>query len=281
MALKTNKLNFLTGYPKSGNTWLRLFIHSYVHGGAAANFQSLFKFWQPVSRLEYISETLSCPISDIEPSSRKVMRYFAFKELAAQQGTKKWFHTHDAFKPCDNGLPYVDSNDLACVLFLVRHPFDVVVSMKHYLGVELTTAVDYLLDPLFVLQENPDKPGYRAMMDIGSWADHAQSWLNGELPCHTVRYEDLRNTPATAFQKIITALGLEYDEQVAKKAMQATNFDTLKKKESLEGYSGGDKSTAPFFRSGKSGAGMECLSDADRQRILDGCGKTMEQLGYC
>jgi len=104
------------------------------------------------------------------------------------------------------------------VIYLIRNPFDVMVSyfiFMGYMGYK-GTFNDFIRD---------DKYG------IDAWKEHLNSWLNTQDDAQSfmlIKYEDLRKNPKKEIEKIYNNLGVSVNEEMYLKAIEYSNFESMK-----------------------------------------------------
>lgn len=192
---------WLSSYPRSGSTWLRFFLHSYLYG-------------PPQSSIE-VARTI--------PDLHKEGRLDAFISDAL------WSKTH--FKWSEN---HPHAHQTAGFIYILRHPKDILLSSLNYCKMEgyktsnegSAFATDFI-----------NNMGVSAWMNngFGNWPDHIYSWLhNPSVPYLIVRYEDMLEFTEPTFRKILGFLDLEVNETQMRQAMVHSSFENLRRLEIKE-----------------------------------------------
>jgi hypothetical protein len=202
---------------------------------------------------------------------------------AAVQGarTAQYWKIHDAWSLVAPASPLIPASLTRGVLYVVRNPLDVAVSLSRHLAVSQDAAIDFMADDAAMLARDP-----RALPDqlpqlLRSWSGHVASWLHeSQLPLQLVRYEDLKLQPLLSVRAAAEFLGLPSDEHLLQAALAATAFDKLRAQEASEGFRELNRHAEVFFRRGEAGAWREQLSESQARRLIADHGPMMQALGY-
>ena len=279
---------YLASYPKSGNTWCRVFITELQRLAAESEPQELnlnrdIETGAIASSRHWLDDQLgvnSCDLSFAE-----------LDPLRGQAGESAWlfaegerFHkVHDAFKsPDSRGRPVVSTAGCRGVVYILRHPEDVVVSLSHFFSWPLERCVDYLLDPTAALVPGERHGGHQVRQHMGRWDQHVLSWADqSELPVLIMRYEDMLAKGAETFMALAQFLGLPTEPDLVEQALANTSIDKLKKlEEQVGGFVEKPEGCERFFRSGRTGEGAERLSMEQRRRLAKGLAEVMQRFDY-
>ena len=279
---------YLASYPKSGNTWCRVFITELQRLAAESEPQELnlnrdIETGAIASSRHWLDDQLgvnSCDLSFAE-----------LDPLRGQAGESAWlfaegerFHkVHDAFKsPDSRGRPVVSTAGCRGVVYILRHPEDVVVSLSHFFSWPLERCVDYLLDPTAALVPGERHGGHQVRQHMGRWDQHVLSWADqSELPVLIMRYEDMLAKGAETFMALAQFLGLATEPALVEQALANTTIDKLKKlEEQVGGFVEKPEGCERFFRSGRTGEGAEQLSMEQRRRLAKGLAEVMQRFDY-
>ncbi|MFA6713517.1 MAG: sulfotransferase domain-containing protein [Bacteroidales bacterium] len=272
---------WLASYPKSGNTWFRMFL---------ANYQKKSK--NPLSLEEIESATISSNAVNFEDEIGlnpfelyqdevdlyRPDMYHALSEKTEKEGIISYKKTHDAYTQNGEGVPLFPENISKCAVYFVRNPLDVCVSYANHSAGKIEKTVEFLLNETSFLAGKKKGQLRQILM---SWKNHVQSWKNqSEITVHFVRYEDMLKKPLETFGEIIRFLGLEYDEGLIKKAIINSDFKTLQQMEQEKGFKEKKQKCEHFFWKGKIGNYREYLSEEQIQQIVTYNYDTMKEFGY-
>ncbi len=269
---------WLASYPKSGNTWLRWFLSSYLADGSAVGLDDLLPTGNPAAR-QLIDRHLGIDSADLSREELAQLHPIALQRAITSGPDQRCWKTHAA--AVDGGvcwLPQAVDNRL---VLIVRDPRDVALSYAAFAGVDQQTAVSWLNDsghrlPLYDRGIGPDVPVY-----TGSWSEHLRSWLGLESEKLLVlRYEDLHDSPHQAFTRLVRHLRLEPCEHRLARAIEATRFEQAAALESTHGFAEAPAGRR-FFVAGRVGRWRDELAPELADRLLQAHGQTMRKMGYC
>jgi hypothetical protein len=165
------------------------------------------------------------------------------------------------------------------VLYVVRDPRDVALSLAAFFSIEVDHAIARMGDPACEIGSRPGSTQCRQR--LSTWSGHVTSWLEAPVPRCVVRYEDLLTDPALSLERMAGFLGWPVTPSSIDAAVEATSFDVLRAQERRDGFREGVRQRAiPFFRSGTAGGWRTSLLPAQLARIEQDHGETMRRLGY-
>lgn len=279
---------YLASYPKSGNTWSRVFITELLRLAGEEPSEELnlnrdVETGAIASSRLWLDDQLginSCDLSFAELDG-----------LRGRAGESEWlfaegerFHkVHDAFQsPDSRGRPVVSTAGCRGVVYILRHPEDVVVSLSHFFSWSLERCVDYLLDPTAALVPGERHGGHQVRQHMGRWDQHVRSWADqSELPVLIMRYEDMLAKGAETFMAFAKFLDLPAEPGLVQQALANTSIEKLKKlEEQVGGFAEKPEGCERFFRSGRTGEGAEQLSIEQRRRLAKGLAEVMQRFDY-
>ena len=194
------------------------------------------------------------------------------------------FHkVHDAFRsPDSKGRPVVSTAGCKGVVYILRHPEDVAVSLSHFFSWDLAHCVDFLLDPWAGLVRHEYHGGHQVRQHMGCWNQHVLSWADQkQIPVLVIRYEDMHAKGPETFMALTKFLDLPYEPDLVNKALENTSIDRLKKLEAQEGgFDEKPDGCERFFRSGRTGEGAERLDLEQRRRLFSKFNEVMKRFDY-
>jgi len=195
------KIIWLASYPKTGGTYLSSLLYSYFYG--------------PIDKSTDLSEQIP-DINDLSGKSRALN--LKSDKTTFVKGHYMYSEEH----------PYLDH--MIGFIYLIRNPRDILLSSAKMLGatqsnellrINAKNFIDNLGDPKW------DKLGF------GNIPENFGSWLcaTGRFPHLFIKYEELRNDPALAMEKLITFCGQPVNFA---KINQAISNCSLEKSRALE-----------------------------------------------
>ena len=147
-------------------------------------------------------------------------------------------------------------------------------------GIDIDAAIEALGTSL---GGGPGRPAHGVTSQPwGSWSDHAQSWLDPQVPfpVHMIRYEDLQEDPVGTLEPVFEALGLSCTHEQLVEAVDQARFDRLRESEARSGFREVSPQTETFFREGRAGVWQESLTEQQVAAIEADHAEMMGELGY-
>ncbi|MCP5364304.1 MAG: sulfotransferase domain-containing protein [Hyphomicrobiales bacterium] len=194
------KILWLASYPKSGNTWLRVFLANYAQsGGKPFDINRLPDVSFSDSRAAYFEQIAGCPPDELTFEAVHRLRPDVQRLLVQARTDQVWVKTHSAVAVLDD-VPTIVPELTSAAIYVVRNPLDVVVSFAHHYGLPMDRAVRAI--GFRELKTSP-QDGMVAQF-LSDWSSHAKSWLTATRYCvHVVRYEDMIARPLRTFAEIV------------------------------------------------------------------------------
>ncbi|HTT25187.1 MAG TPA: sulfotransferase domain-containing protein [Candidatus Sulfotelmatobacter sp.] len=238
---------FLIAYPKSGNTWTRFLVGNLLY---------------PDRKVDFLTIPNLVPHFDIKPS-----RFFR------EMKRPRVINCHEAFRP-----------QYKRVIYVVRDPRDVVVSLYHFQRKRRIIDDAYPLDLFvsrFITGEAVRPPR------LGSWAENVGSWLamrENNPDFLFIRYEDLLRATESFLGQIAAFLHIDASLDRIAKAVERSSSQNMRNLEKMQGeqwhQSKDTRQDIPFVRSAKSGGWKATLSSSAQNQILNAWGHLIDHIGY-
>jgi hypothetical protein len=273
------KIVWLASYPKSGNTWMRAFIHhlfrnpdqpiplNQLGGGNLTTSETGLDWYRALD-----------PREPAQWSAQEiaVMRLKVQAAIAASVPGNIFCKVHSAiFKRGD--LKTVNLEVSVGAIYIVRNPLDVALSFADYQGVSVDVAIRALGTPNFELP----RVGDAITSPLGSWSQNVRSWSGHPNPAlHVVRYEDMLANPVTAFGGVVRFLGMDVGPERLEKVIGQCSFDVLRGQEDRTGFVERSPAQERFFRKGQAGQWREELKPDQVARIVEDHRDEMARFGY-
>ena len=271
-----NGILWLASYPKSGNTWLRLFIENLFRNTvepAPINEIRIVRYGDNmISLYEQAGRRPVTSLSDEEIHRlRKPVQHF----LATRSETML-VKTHNALL-IHGGIPTIYSEYTAGAVYLLRNPFDLAVSFAAHYRLSHDDAIDAISSPY-----NRTKTTKMAVFQIlTSWTDHYRSWFTADgLTPLLLRYEDMVSNPVKSFGRFMRILGVPKNPERLRRAVRHSSFQEANRQEMQFGFRERSHAGQQFFRAGKIGTYREVLSDKQIGRLIDAHGELLLEQGY-
>ncbi len=272
---------WLASYPKSGNTWFRVFLGNLLgDSDEPASINRLGKTRIASSRLLFDDE-IGFEASDLTADEIDRLRPELYIHLAQKVSGPVFMKIHDAYLYLDNNRPLIPRDATAGALYFIRNPLDVAVSFAHHSGWDYDTTIARMADNGFTSCEKSDRLHNQLRQKLLSWSSHVKSWVDQTpFDVHVVRYEDMHKNPFQTFAAASRAVGLDPSDDGILLALEHSSFQRLQAQEDVEGFIEKPPSAKKFFRSGKIGSWREELNDAQVRRIVEDHREVMQRFGY-
>jgi len=271
------KIFWLASYPKSGNTWVRMFLNAYITG-FPVNLNSAYQFVSGDFRPELFQMMVTRPINQL---TIKEQYYFYPGLLLNILGMSNTLYvclkTHHAKVKVDE-IPLIPVELTEKAIYVMRDPRDIVPSLADHFGLTLDKAIDFLGNE----QQGAEQKGTGLTHLLLSWRLHVKSWASKPSPIETIiiKYEELLGNPRGTFEKIIAAFNFEMDEARFDFALEQTKFKNLQKMEQEGTFREKSSESKKFFREGKAGNWKNVLSRGQAKRIESEHREEMKTFGY-
>jgi hypothetical protein len=270
------RIIWLASYPKSGNTWVRLFLAA-LRNGAEADLASMQGTFLMASDRVMIERLLDIDLADLSWEETAELRPLAYRALAKMPGGPLIIKTHDMHATTPSGATLFPAEATLGCVHLVRDPRDVCLSLAAHSDV----AVDVAIARMGKSDHATAKANDTHVRELrGSWTTHGDCWLAAPFRRLTLRYEDMIADSLTHLGAIARFCGFEATPEAIARAAAATEFSRLAAKENESGFRERLSMTARFFRSGKAGQWRDVLTQVQVARIERDHGVMMRRFGY-
>jgi hypothetical protein len=270
------KIRWLASYPKSGNTWVRMFLEAYATK-CEPDLNSAYRFVTSDLRSELFQMMMPRPVTELTLLEQFMYHAGAMLNLIKLSGIKDaYVKTHNA-KAIVDGYQLIPPQISGKSIYIMRDPRDVVISMSEHFSKDIDESIKDLADTT--------RAGRTVAFGLHhmfmDWSSHVRSWgkENKNVPTLLIKYEDMLKKPVNAFRVILEQFDIEYEEQRFDFAFKETVFEKLQKKEGVTGFiekAGGDR----FFRVGKAGQWKTVLSKSQIDQIESDHKEVMKTYGY-
>jgi len=242
---------FLVSYPRSGNTWTRFLLGNLL--------------WE------------DDPVTFLNIESRIPEIYFNPDRFMRALERPRVLKSHECFQP-----------HYPRVIYIVRDPRDVAISYYHHNVKAGNVPDDYPMAsfvPRFIAGEFDSI--------FGSWRDNVLSWTalrHGSPGFLLLRYEDMKQDPATALSDIVAFLkGCSFPEiesgpEALRRAIELSSPERMRALEKKEAgqwvLTKRTRADKPFVRAATSGGWKSQLAPESLTAIESAWGDLMQSLGY-
>lgn len=272
-------LVWLASYPRSGNTWTRVFLHNLINildgrGAQELNELDVHSTWDIAAH--WYDPFLAAPPNRATKEAVAAARPLAQQRIADSVEGVVFVKTHAALIK-DRGTPTVDMSRTAGAVYIVRNPLDIVLSYAKHMDVPVEEAVEVLNTPRF---ETPNGP-HSVYEVYGSWSQHVESWTRrAHHAIHVLRYEDLIADPIRSFTGLARHLRIQASSENIEKASELSSFARLSAIEADKGFRERSEYSDRFFRSGTAGQWRAALPPSLVERVVFHHREVMRRFDY-
>jgi hypothetical protein len=278
---------WLASFPKSGNTWFRIFLANLAAGDdGPADINDLNERGGIASDRQAFEEATLLDsglisLADIDRLRPRVYERIAERIAAAAEPEQRWIKAHDAYTFNSDGEPVLGRGAARAAVYLVRDPRDVAVSMAHHNNTGVDQVIETMGAPDSALCRSRLSQPPQLRQQLLGWSGHVASWLEQtDLPVCLLRYEDMRAAPFAAFRAALTFAGREAGDDEIRRAIRHADFGELQRQEAERGFAERTSRSAPFFRAGQVGGWRDALTPEQVARLETDHGPMMKRLGY-
>jgi hypothetical protein len=270
-------LIWLASYPKSGNTWMRAFLTNLMtNAERPAGINELGTVTVGDSEPRRYEHLSGKKASELEAVAVATLRLQVQAQIAAESPYTRFVKIHSAMMQTA-GQPCVNMQVTAGAIYIVRNPLDVVLSFSHHLG----SSVDDVIGLMARNNAVTDSTPIAVSELIGSWTQHVASWTAKHNPAlHVVRYEDMLQSPQSAFGNVAKFLQLDAPRARIERAVRHASFKVLRNQEKWNGFQERSEHADHFFRSGTAGGWRKELTPDQVRAIVSVHSEQMARFGY-
>ena len=291
---------WIASYPKSGNTWLRVFISSILYSNdGIVNLENL-KHIDQYPFISHFDGLIDDPKNINVKNQNDIKKIFSNLILSQDKinldNKIKFLKTHFV---CANILGYNFTNydNTLGVIHIVRDPRNVVTSIKNHWGHKnIEESCDFILSERQWLTYNLKNEDIKKNLLpdnsfptlISSWKNHYNYWNKIEKNYLLIKYENLIQKPEEEFNKIViyleNILNIKIDKKKIKNAIETSSFENLQSLEAQNKFDEGKiskhGSKIRFFNLGKKNNWEKILQDNIKAKIEKNFIFEMKKLGY-
>ena len=272
---------WLASYPKSGNTWIRLFLDSLFSSSKEFNINQNYIAQFPLRKH---FEGITKNINDQSEFAKNCVN--AQSKLNFDKKIKI-LKTHNALWNFNNGqFSFTDENNTLGVIHIVRDPRSIVTSILNYFHKDsYETAIEFMTTDK-VLGGGDDESGLPTI--VGSWVNHYKSWKKFKKNYLLIKYEDLLENPEEEFFKITRFLNnianFNFSNEKITSSIKNSEFNNLSSQEDTYGFDGNSKTNKQknqkFFHLGPENKWQDILKDEVRNKVELLFENEMKEIGY-
>ncbi|WP_420345860.1 sulfotransferase domain-containing protein [Pelagibius sp.] len=269
---------WLASYPKSGNTWMRVFLANLILNEPEP---------LPLARINEVcssepNEVWFRPFTKDPPGALPNKKIAALRvraqDRAASINTNIMPMKTHSFLGKDYGHPTISVKASVGVIYIVRDPRDVAISAADHYGLSIDQTIEMMAD---ASARGRPMAGTTVYERMSSWSDHVKSWTKWRhTPLFVLRYEDMLTDPLGQLGGLARKLGISNDDERIARAVTFSSFKALQAQEQATGFIEKSVNSERFFRSGRAGSWRETLTANQAAAIERHHVVQMKRFGY-
>ncbi len=275
------KIVWLASYPKSGNTWFRIFLTNLLnHSGQPADINNLYPTTIASSRTLF-DEATGLESSDLTLDEIELLRPQVYRYIAANSPEFLFHKIHDAWISLEDGNVLVPEEVTKAVLYFIRNPLDVAISFAHHSATTIDKTIEMMNNSQYAFCSRETKLHNQTRQRLLNWSEHVSSWIDQSgLPIMVIRYEDMINETFPLFKDAVKFSGIEATDEEIRRSIEFSSFENIQKQEKERGFREKAAKAESFFRKGISGEWKNILTAHQIEKIVSRHQRIMERFGY-
>ncbi len=272
---------WLASYPKSGNTWCRVFLSNYLNKTNEKIDINNLKIGAIFSSRQIIEDYTGFDTSEYTANECDELRNYAFNKWSESFEEIAFLKSHDAYTLLDSGENMFPVGATKAAIYFIRNPLDVTISFANHMACSIEKAIARICDKKFCIAASTKKYNQQVRQKLLSWNLHLKSWTEQkDFPVLIIRYEDMLINPHKEFKKILKFLDIKIENKKFNISIQNSCFEKMKESEKENGFKEKPSVCKNFFNIGKSGYYKEVLSESQIQKIIKEQKYSMKKFNY-
>ncbi|HUF86077.1 MAG TPA: sulfotransferase domain-containing protein [Thermohalobaculum sp.] len=268
---------WLASYPKSGNTWLRIFLANYLLNRTTP---------MPINQVHRIGMgdaiekayrlVARGPFNERDPHQVLALRPGVLARIVANGAQVNFVKTHNV-RGKAFGIELIPPPLTRSAIYILRNPLDMVLSYARHYGQTPEFAAAAIGRP-----DNAVAGGFGAVTQfLGNWSEHVRGWTRcRDFPVLVLRYEDLQADPQAGFARTLAHIGVPLDAERLERAVRFSSFEEVSRQEAEGGFVERSAHGGRFFHAGRTGQWRESLPAQAAERIRREHARVMREFGY-
>ena len=274
-------LIWLASYPKSGNTWFRVFLTNLLNKNEKpASINDLLDTTIASSR-QMFDEATGLSASDLTKEEIEGLRPDVYRYVS-KNATERSFHKiHDALIYTHNEEPIVPADVSLGAIYFIRNPLDLVISFSNHTGDSIDEMIGLMNKREYSFCAKTDKLYNQLEQKLLSWSMHLKSWIDQDIiPVCLMKYEDMQTNTLSTFKQAIDFAGIKASDEEILLALELSKLEELQKQEAEAGFRERSPQSRKFFKRGGLGAWKQELSNEQVKMIIGDHFDMMLRMGY-
>jgi hypothetical protein len=271
------KIIWLASYPKSGNTWVRAFLHNLMRDTPEAyDINRLSDLTLGDSQVRWFQQIQNKPSRDFTNEELAALRPQVHRRFTQTSRDPVFVKTHNAVMEYA-GAPMISLPYTAAAIYVIRNPLDVVISHSHHYG----NSIDRTIEIMATFGSVTGAGDNHVPELHSSWSNNVLTWTAVPNPAlHVMRYEDMLDKPLGSFTKLVKFLKLPATRERIERAVKRSSFKVLQEQERQHGFIERNAQSERFFRTGKAGQWRTELTAEQIARVVEAHREQMARFGY-
>jgi hypothetical protein len=268
---------WLASYPKSGNTWVRVFLANYLFNRTTPmpiNQVHRIGLGDSIEKAYRMVAKGPFDIADYRQSL--ALRGRVLAGIVNNGADVNFVKTHNR-RAKAFGVGLIPPALTRSAIYILRNPLDMVLSYARQYG----QTPEFAAAAIGRADNSTAGASGAVAQFLGSWSGHVKSWARrGEFPVLVLRYEDMQADAEAAFTRVLKHIGVPPDPERVARAVHFSSFDELKRQEDETGFVERSPHSERFFHSGRSGQWRDELAPEAVERICADHTRVMREYGY-
>ncbi|OGT36453.1 MAG: hypothetical protein A3F11_11720 [Gammaproteobacteria bacterium RIFCSPHIGHO2_12_FULL_37_14] len=277
---KSKGIYWLASYPKSGNTWFRIFLANLLNQSDETVDLNAINIGTIASAREWIEYALGFESAHLSHNELDALRPLIY-EWYGDTEKVSYHKIHDAYTYLENQQPIIPAANCLGVIYFIRNPLDVAISFANHLSCSIDIAIDQMGNENYAFCSGRFRQFNQLQQKLLSWSGHVNSWMKAnEINILVLRYEDMKLNSKETFTRAVQFLQLTATADEIERALSHSHIEKLQQFEKQAYFSEKPLKTQYFFRKGVVGDWRETLTQIQIKRIIHDHGETMRNFGY-
>jgi hypothetical protein len=274
---------WLSSFPKSGNTWVRILLQLFESAEAGQQNDTLdlnsLRIGSHSAARSLVERFSRLVVSELSIEDLDRERLSALRSFSKVTSKTTFLKVHDRFRRVGGDCLFGKDISMGGI-YIVRNPLDVSVSLANHEKCDYKEAVE-MLNSGFSIAQDTLQLHRQLPQDVGCWSENVLSWVDqSEIPLLVIRYEDLVEDAVSELARILRFLGRDPGRVSLESVVNSASFDRLKEAESKAGFREKPAGMAAFFRSGRIGEGRLELGANLANMVIEKNESMMTRFGY-
>ncbi len=272
---------WLASYPKSGNTWFRVFLSNLLEEKEEPAHINELSYTPIASARTPFDEATGIPSADLTHDEIDNLRPEVYKYMANNSDELQFRKVHDAYTYLPDGRPLFPPEVSRSAVYFIRNPLDVAISFAHHSAREPQRMIEVLNNPEYAFCSKTTRLFNQFRQKLGDWSFHVKSWTEQQdIPVLVLRYEDMKKTTFATFKKAVAFLQLDKTDAEIQKALDYSDLSVLQEQEKESGFKEKMIKADSFFRKGSVGEWKEVFNKEEIRQIIENHRAILKRFDY-